>query len=517
MTMSLVRLINVLHKMKLLSPAGLFRLLTAIYNSGINLMALLRIAAKTYGNKTAIADDHETIDYSQLWEQSEKLALLLQEKYQLARGKRVGLFCKNHAALVRSIFAVSGLGADLYLLNAEMSQSQFNALVERYDFDLLIYDFELNAMITQSNYRKGKIVSNHDQQTAISNVLHTRVRRNRKLPRVSMGRIIILTGGTTGNPKAAAHKPSLFNFLNPFNTLLSRLHLASYHTAYIATPIYHGYGVAQLLVFIALGKKIVIHNGFDVEKACTIIREHHVEVVTVVPLMLHKMLQHNTRDLQSLKVVASGGAPLNPKLVTETFNKLGAVLYNLYGTSEAGLNMVATPQDLQYSAQTIGRQVSGVHIKIVDEQLKEMKIGQIGQIYIQNRWSMRNRSDRWIETGDMGYQDPQGYYYLCGRADDMVVSAGENVYPIEVEQVLLQHPLVEDIAVIGVQDEMFGQRLRAFVLLKQNADITTDELFTWLRSRVARYQIPKDIIIVDHMPYTSVGKLDKKRLKEYKV
>ena len=133
-----------------------------------------------------------------------------------------------------------------------------------------------------------------------------------------MSKIVILTGGTTGNSKAAAHKPSIFNFLNPFLTLLTRLNLINYNTAYIATPIYHGYGVAILFLFIALGKKMVINNGFDAKKACCLIREHNVEVVTVVPLMIYKMLKNNAEDLKSLACIASGGAELNPKLVEET-------------------------------------------------------------------------------------------------------------------------------------------------------------------------------------------------------
>jgi len=126
---------------------------------------------------------------------------------------------------------------------------------------------------------------------------------------------------------------------------------------------------------------------------------------------------------------------------------------------------------------------------------------------------MRNSNNSWIETGDLGYRDSKGYYFLSGRVDDMVVSAGENVYPVEIEQVLINHPQVEDVAVIGISDEVFGQRLKAFILPVKNASITKEELFDWLRYRVARFQLPKEIIFVNDMPYTSLGKLDKKHLK----
>lgn len=259
-------------------------------------------------------------------------------------------------------------------------------------------------------------------------------------------------------------------------------------------------------------KKIVINSGFDANKACCLIREHKCEVVTVVPLMIHKMLKNNVEDLRSLACIASGGAELNPKLVDEVFSKLGDVLYNLYGTSEAGLSSIATPQDLKYSATTIGKKIDGVRLRILDNNKNEVEIGKVGQFYIKNRWSMRNSNNSWIKTGDLGYQDNNGYYFLCGRADDIVVSAGENVYPIEIEQVLINHPQVEDVAVIGISDEHFGHKLKAFIVLEKSANITKEELFKWLRLRVARFQIPKDITFVDNIPYTPLGKLDKKQL-----
>ena len=477
------------------------------------MMALLAFSARSYADNIALIDEHETISYKELWLQSKALSIVLKENYKLNSGQKVGLLCKNHASLVKTIFAVSRLGADLYLLNVEMSKTQFNHLLVHHDFDFLVYDPEWRSFIEQSSYSKGKIVSYHNTLPAISNILQFGLNRKQDLKRTTSGKLMLLTGGTTGHAKVAAHQPSLFHFLNPFLALLARLHLLHYKTAYVATPIYHGYGIAILLLFMTLGKKIVIRREFNAHKACSLIQEHHVEVVTVVPLMVYKMLRHNPEDLKSLRCIASGGAELNPKLVEEITSILGDVLYNLYGTSEAGLNIIATPQDLRYSAQTIGKKINGVRLKILDKDKKEVEKGAIGQFYIQNKWSMINKSLSWIETGDMGYQDSNGYYFWCGRVDNLVISAGENVYTIEIERVLINHPQVEDVAVIGISDEIFGQRLKAFVRPKKNANLTKEELFEWLRFRVARFQIPKDITFVDQIPYTPLGKLDKKQLR----
>lgn len=498
----------------MLTPLGIYRLITAISKYGINPLALLQIAANRYKNRVALVDENETLTYNELGTQINQLAILLKQDYHLQQGQKVGLICKNHNNIVKAIFALSGLGVDLYLLNSEMSSNQFHSLLEQHDFQLLIYDQEWEDIIAVSSYTRARLLAYHDDLPAMNHLLARAVDEKQKLKRASFGRLVILTGGTTGRAKEAAHRPSIFNYLNPFIAFVTRLNVNKQQTAYIATPIYHGYGVAVLLLLIAIGKKIVICRKFEATNACRLIREHQVEFITVVPLMLHKLLKHNVDDLRSLACIASGGAELNPRLVEETLNKLGPVLYNLYGTSEAGLNCIATPQDLMLSPKTIGRIIEGVRLQIVDAHMKRVEIGRLGQFCITNRWSMTGRKQSLIETGDIGYRDERGLYYLCGRVDDMVVSAGENVYPIEVEHVLIHHPHVEDVAVIGVADEVFGQRLKAFVLCSPDAHLSKAELLDWLRPRVARYQMPREIIIVDEMPYTAVGKLNKKLLRQ---
>lgn len=495
-------LVVALYKVKLLSPAGMYRFIAAIYKYGINLMMLLQVAGRMHSDKVALVDENETLSYKELAVRSEKLALILKQTYQLESGQKVGFLCRNHASLVQSIFAVSALGADVYLLNMEMKSRAFNHLLDEHDFDVIIHDSESSALLEQSGYQKTRILSYDNHLPAINNLLYTEVGENIKLPRTSSSKIMLLTGGTTGKSRKVAHQPSLLNYLDPFLALLTRLKLMDYKTAYIATPIYHGYGIAVLLLFIALGKKVLIATGFHADKACRLIREHDVEVVTVVPLMIDKILKNNVEDLKSLACIASGSAALNPKLVQQVSAELGDVLYNLYGTSETGLNTIATPQDLTYSAKTIGRNIKGVRVKVPEG------VGSIGQFCVKNKWT-----GSWIPTGDVGYEDENGYYFLCGRTDDMVVSAGENVYPIELEQVLIHHPEIADVAVVGISDEQFGQRLQAFVHPVKHAGITKEELLEWLRPRVARFQMPKEIVFVEQLPYTHLGKIDKKRLK----
>lgn len=512
--MRMMMFLYVLFKMKLLSPAGLYRLLSAVYVYGINLAALLKLAASTNGNKVAVTDDRETLTFKQLLERTERLAVRLMRQYAIGEGSKVGFLCKNHVSLVESIFAVSLAGSDIYLLNAEMSGDQFGRQLEMNNFDLLIYDAELASFVDRSGFEGAKLISYHDVLPSISGYVNAPVQGETtvKRQRASSGRLMLLTGGTTGKAKQAAHKPSMFNYLAPFATMLRRLRLLEYNTVYIATPIYHGYGIAILLLFTALGKKIVIKAGFNAEQACRLIKKHEVEVVTVVPLMIDKMLKANAGDLKSLACIASGGAELSPRLAAEVSGKLGDVLYNLYGTSECGLISIATPKDLNESPGTVGRLIKGVRLHVLGVDKRKARTGEIGQLCILNSRSIWNRKQAWIDTGDIGFKDERGFYYLKGRADDMIVSAGENVYPSDVEHILLQHPFIEDAAVVGIRDEQFGQRLKAVVQPARGAKLSAGEIGEWLRPRAARYQMPKEIVLVEQMPYTPVGKRNKKQL-----
>src|SRR5690606_240970 len=211
-----------------------------------------------------------------------------------------------------------------------------------------------------------------------------------------------------------------------------------------------------LLVFFVLGKHAIITREFHEKEACRLVDEHQAEVMTAVPLMVHKMLQENREAMQSLKCIASGGAELNPKLVKRVAGELGPVLFNLYGTSETGLNTIAGPVDLAMSAKTIGKAIDGVTIRIMDADGRIMPIGEIGQLHIKNRGAVSASSGSWIATGDLGYSDKQNYYFLAGRTDDRIVSAGENVYPHDLAAILFFPPAIEDFAVLGGPDPVFG-------------------------------------------------------------
>jgi acyl-CoA synthetase (AMP-forming)/AMP-acid ligase II len=504
-------LLEKLYRTRLLTPAGLLRLLEAVTTTGVNLMALLRVAAKLHPRRTAVVDERQRLSYPELWRQAESVAVALHVDYGVHGRQRAAIVCRNHAAAVKAIFALSRLGAHVFLLNPEMSADQVLALEDRLRFDFYVYDDQIARVFENAALRRKSLPAYHLTEDSIDR-LSSRPRRTKaQLKKVRTGNIVVMTGGTTGQPKAASRKPSLLSFLPPFLALLSQVHLDRYRSIYIATPVYHGFGLASLFISVILGAEMYFTRRFDALRSCALVATNQIEVVTLVPLMLQRMLKLDPGSLSSLQCIITGGALLSPGLARETLERLGPILFNLYGTSEAGFCIMGTPDVIARKPESIGKPVQGVRAKIVNNSDQTVGERMIGRLCIRSTWTTNRKS--WIETGDMAYQDSEGALFLCGRVDDMIVSGGENVYPVELENVLLQHPEVDAVAVIGIPDPEFGQRLKAVVIKKRDTALDSSVLLDWLKPRVARYQVPAVIEFRDELPYTSLGKLDKKSLR----
>lgn len=480
---------EIIRKVCIFSPKGIFTLIKAIVSFGINPFIIVYIGHKLYSEKIAFTFDQKDYSYNDLYHRTIKIATILQRNYRLHKRQKIGIACSNHPTHIFILFASAYLGLDIYLLNAEMSKEQISKIKEKYKFDLVVDDrFAKDLLLKDTEDKIKKVRSNFNK-------------------------IVVLTSGTTGNHKTAARKSSVSDFISPFLSLIKQLKLVDYQSVYLAIPIYHGFGIITLCISFLLGARIFISRKFEAAEACRIIAENKVEAITLVPLMLHRMLSHDAVALSSLRCIISGGAALAPRLAEDTIKKLGKdKLYNIYGSSEAGISILATPKHLLYASDTIGKPLKGVDVKIVNKEGERQPIGRTGQIVIKCRWSVER--DKWIETGDLGYVDENGYYFLMGRTDDMIVSGGENVYPCQLENILSTHPSVKETIVISVKDEEFGARLRAFIVSDEPA-LSEKDIMEWLTRRIARYQMPKQITFIEQIPLSHAGKPDKKALLTY--
>jgi len=466
---------------------------------GVNLASLLRYAARRRGDALALVDEHERVTFAELARQADRMAAALRDTHAIGRGDVVGIVGRNGADLARAIFAAARLGARVTLLNPDMSRPQLLDLVESHRMRLVI----------AAAFPEEALHGSPCPVIAADRLLRGSAPTYRRLGRVAGGELVVLTGGTTGRPKAARRKPSPRNFLLLFAHLVAALELDRHPSAYVAVPLFHGYGIAAFLIAVALGRTVYMAERFDAGAACALTDEQRIPVLVVVPSMLQRILDQPA-SLSSIRCVISGGAALPPTLAVRTRERLGDIFFNLYGTGEAGVAVFATPADLAEAPDTIGREIWGVTVTIRGARDEDLPQGGVGRICVQSRAAVA--PGEWIETGDLGYRDAGGRLFVRGRVDDMIVSGGENVSPAELEAVLLTHPGVGEAAAVGVSDADFGQRLVAFAVPSAGGSLCPDALTAWLTGRVARYQRPREIRIAPALPLTAVGKIDRRAL-----
>jgi fatty-acyl-CoA synthase len=271
---------------------------------------------------------------------------------------------------------------------------------------------------------------------------------------------------------------------------------------------------------------LVLRRRFDPEGTLQVVQEHRTQVLAVVPVMLQRILQLpaetlSSYDLSSLRITSASGSALPGELATEWMDRFGDTVYNLYGSTEVAYATVATPEDLRAAPGTAGRPPRGTIVKLYDEGGREMPRGEVGRIFVGNEMSFEGYTggggkeaiDGLLCSGDVGHLDADGRLFIDGRDDEMIVSGGENVFPREVEDLLADHDAVVDVAVIGVEDAEFGQRLKAFVVLADGADASEAELKEHIKANLASYKAPREIEFLDGLPRNATGKILKRELQ----
>jgi fatty-acyl-CoA synthase len=246
-----------------------------------------------------------------------------------------------------------------------------------------------------------------------------------------------------------------------------------------------------------------------------------------VPVMLQRTLELGVdkireHDLSSLRIIFLSGSKLPAEVATRALEAFGPVIYNLYGSTEVAYATIATPEDLEVNASTVGKVVRGSVIKLVDENGKEVPQGDSGRIFVGNLSQFEgytgggNKEEvgGLISSGDVGHFDSDGRLYIDGRDDEMIVSGGENVFPAEVEELLAHHDGISDAAAVGVDDEKFGQRLKAFVVLRDPQNLSEDEIKAYVKDNLANYKVPREVVFVDELPRNATGKVLKRELLE---
>jgi len=473
-----------------------------------------------------IVDERGGLTFGEVDRRTNALARALQG-LGVGEGDSVALMARNHRGFVEATVAAAKLGADLIYLNTAFAGPQLVDVLEREDPAVVIHDEEFTGMLEKAHVQR-RVLSWADGESDVD-TLEGLIEGE---PDDSPGgvpehhsRIIILTSGTTGTPKGAPRNEA---GIDAAISLLSRMPLRYGWRVHVAAPLFHTWGFAHLMLSLLLGHTVVLRRRFDPESALQLVEDERCEGMVVIPVMLQRILglpdeTLEKHSLRTVEVVAASGSALPGDLAISWMDHFGDNLYNTYGSTEVAYASIATPEDMRAEPSTAGKPPWATVVKIFDDSGAEVAQGESGRIFVGNSLLFegytggghKDMIDGLMSSGDVGRFDAEGRLYVEGRDDEMIVSGGENVFPKEVEDCLARHEAVVEVAAIGVEDDDFGKRLRAFVVLRDGSSASEDDLKAHVKDNLARFKVPREIVLLDELPRNATGKVLKRELVDY--
>src|SRR4051794_4744295 len=520
---SALRVLGEARLLRPIRPDRVVGMVGAMRSWGMTLAGAADASAAAHPDATAIIDEHGSLTFADVRARTNALARGLRE-LGIEDGNHVGVLCRNHRGFVEATIALGKVGADAFFLNTSFAKPQIAEVAEREDVTWIIHDLEFADLVGEGR----RIVAWRDGTKVDGPSLHELIRRHSTSAPPSpshQGRQVILTSGTTGTPKGANRGTP--RSLEPMVALLSRVPLRAGEPAVIAAPLFHAWGFSHMSLALALGSTMIIRRHFSPEDTLAEIADHRADLLAVVPVMLQRIMAlpaevRDRYDTSSLRIIAASGSALPGPLAANVMDAFGDILYNLYGSTEVAWASIATPEDLRAAPGTAGRPPLGTVVRIFDEDKRPLPPGETGRIFVGNDMlfegytggqESKEMFDGLMSSGDVGHFDEEGRLFVEGRDDDMIVSGGENVFPQEIEDLLHRHDGIADVAVVGVDDEDFGQRLKAFVVTVDGTQLSPDDVKSYVREHLARFKVPRDVEFLDELPRNATGKILKRELR----
>ncbi len=526
---------NTLQSLITLTEAGIIRLqrpdralrtAVSIIRWGVTPAAGYEASAARYPDEVALIDELGQLTFREIQERTNALAHALADD-GVNEGDNVAIMARNHRGFVESVVACSKLGAHALFLNTSFSGPQLADVADREKPKAIIYDEEFAEVLADAGHRRKRYISWAEPDAETNDpTLEELIERGdpaNVVPPEEPGKAIILTSGTTGTPKGASRSQP--KSLDPVAALLSRIPLKAREKTMIAAPLFHAWGFAHFTLGMGLSSTIVLKRKFDEESTLSLTAQHGCTALVVVPVMLQRILELDDEildryDLSHVKAVPVSGSALPGSLSERWMDHFGDNLFNLYGSTEVAWATIATPKDLREAPGTAGKPPRGTVVKLYDDDGNEVDTGDTGRIFVGNDLQFEGYTgggnkdviNGLMSSGDVGHFDDAGRLFVDGRDDDMIVSGGENVFPQEVEELLEGHDNIKEAAVFGVDDEKFGQRLKAVVVSRKK--MSADEVKKYVKANLAGYKVPRDVEFVNELPRTSTGKVLKRELKE---
>ncbi len=508
-------------------PDKALRSLAALRRWGATPAAAYTGAAIRYPERAAVIDERGTLSFADVHRRTNALANELR-RAGVSEQDGVAIMCRNHRGFIETTVACSKLGAGALYLNTAFAGPQIADVLARERPVAIVYDAEFADLIDAGAIGMRRYIawSEPGSRPADELIEDLIARGEESEPPApgEKGRVVILTSGTTGTPKGAARKQP--DSIEPAAALFSKIPLRARETTVIAAPMFHSWGFAHFTLALPLASSLVLRRKFDPEETLRAVSQHDASVLALVPVMLQRILELGPEtiaryDLSCLRVIALSGSALPGEMATKAMDTFGEVLYNLYGSTEVAWATIATPEDLRAAPGTAGRPPLGTVVKLLDGDGCEAAPGQGGRIFVANEMMFDGYTGGGgkeivrglMSTGDVGHFDSGGRLFVDGRDDEMIVSGGENVFPREVEDLLADHADIEEVAVVGVSDEEFGQRLKAFVVVREGASISEEQVKEYVKQNLARFKAPREVVFLAALPRNATGKVLKRELQ----
>jgi acyl-CoA synthetase (AMP-forming)/AMP-acid ligase II len=507
-------------------PDRAVRSIAALRRWGPTPAAAYTGSAARFPDRAALIDERGTLTFEEAHRRTNALAREMRAA-GIREGDGVAIMCRNHRGFVEATLACSKLGASALYLNTAFAGPQITDVMRRENPAGLVYDADFADLVGDGGEGRKRFVAwsepGADPGDPLLEDLIAKGGTADLMPPAEPGKVVILTSGTTGAPKGAARKQP--DSIEPLAALFSKIPLKARETTVIAAPMFHSWGFGHFTLALPLSSTIVLRRRFDPEETLRAVAEHRASALAVVPVMLQRILELPAEriaryDTHALRIIAASGSALPGELATRAMDVFGDVLYNLYGSTEVAWATIATPEDLRSAPGTAGKPPLGTVVKLLDAHGREVPQGERGRIFAANEMVFEGYTGGGnkeivgglMSTGDMGHFDGAGRLFVDGRDDEMIVSGGENVFPREVEDLLADHEGVEEAAVIGVEDEKFGQRLKAFVVARNGSGLDEETVKEYVRDNLARYKVPREVVFMDELPRNVTGKVLKREL-----
>ena len=503
----------------------------------MNLNSILTETVKLHKEKIAVFCKGKEFTYKQFSRRIGKLANAL-TKFGISKGDKVAIIHKNCHYFLEIYFGTMQIGAVLVPLNHYLSAEELAYIIKDSESKLLIANVNFTSKVNDTVDILKKdikiIYTSKDYEDLIKTV-------DSILPEVDVkdddAAQIYYTSGTTGGSKGVvlSYKNVYFHAL----CTIDELNLKDIDVWLHAAPLFHLADAWATWAITIVGGTHILLGDFDPKTVCITIEKQKVTLTNLVPTMYYRLVYYkevNKYDYSSLRVLMSGGAPISPSLVKKIIETFKCDYIQTYGMTETSpfltmsilkdhLRSLPFEEQLKYKSTT-GKKFKGVELKVVNEKGQEVKTNkkEVGEIIVKGDsitkgyWKLPKETEKaikngWLFTGDMAVIDKEGYVSIVDRKEDMILTGGEKVYSIEVENVLYSHPAVLEAAVIGVPDEEWGEKVKAIVVLKNRKKATENEIIEFCKKKIAAYKVPKLVEFIDCLPKLGSGKICKKMLK----